>query len=93
MAATTVINTWSLYFKHLWGSELENERPIKDALQEQEAMKSSPSREDPEVINAWELMEGLEEAMPISNSAKKSPKSRALLRGFADFDPGLRLNC
>ncbi|BFG38612.1 hypothetical protein CerSpe_248860 [Prunus speciosa] len=66
---------------------LENERPIKDCVAESKrAMKSSPSREDPEVINAWELMEGLEEAIPISNSAKKSPKSRALLRGFADFD-------
>ena len=41
----------------------------------------SPSREEqPEVINAWELMEGLEEEPqpPI----KKSPKSTPFLRGF-----------
>ena len=32
---------------------------------------------EPEVIDAWGLMEGLEEGMPISNQAKKSPKPRA----------------
>jgi glutaredoxin domain-containing cysteine-rich protein 1 len=45
--------------------------------------QSSPKKEDPEVINAWELMEGLEEAIPIK---RMSPKSRSVLRGFADFD-------
>ncbi|XP_050382901.1 uncharacterized protein At3g28850 [Argentina anserina] len=45
--------------------------------------KLSPKKEDPEVINAWELMEGLEEAVPVK---KSSPKSRSVLRGFADFD-------
>ncbi|KAL6133621.1 hypothetical protein ACLB2K_065855 [Fragaria x ananassa] len=45
--------------------------------------QSSPKKEDPEVINAWELMEGLEEAVPVKRS---SPKSRSILRGFADFD-------
>ncbi|CAN6716997.1 unnamed protein product [Malus baccata var. baccata] len=67
---------------------LENDpQSTKDGVEESKRVeKSSPPREDPEVINAWELMEGLEEGMPISNPAKKSPKSRALLRGFADFD-------
>ncbi|KAM2104566.1 hypothetical protein ACFX1R_015152 [Malus domestica] len=67
---------------------LENgQQPTKDGVAESKraAMKSSPPREDPEVINAWELMEGLEEGIPISNPTKKSPKSSALLRGFADF--------
>ncbi|XP_068340103.1 uncharacterized protein At3g28850-like [Pyrus communis] len=67
---------------------LENDRqPTKDSAEESKRVaKSSPPREDPEVINAWELMEGLEEGVPIANPAKKSPKSRALLRGFVDFD-------
>ncbi|XP_057488716.1 uncharacterized protein At3g28850-like [Actinidia eriantha] len=48
--------------------------------------KRSPPREEPEVINAWELMEDLEEGMPVSVQAKKSPKSRVFLRGYADLD-------
>jgi hypothetical protein len=39
-------------------------------------LQRSP-HEEPEVIDAWRLMEGLEEGMPISNQAKKSPKPRA----------------
>ncbi|KAK7244891.1 hypothetical protein RIF29_39720 [Crotalaria pallida] len=50
--------------------------------------KSSPVRcgggEGLEVINAWELMEGLEEGIPISSQLKKSPKSSPFLRGFVD---------
>nr|GMD46258.1 glutaredoxin domain-containing cysteine-rich protein 1 [Ipomoea batatas] len=43
-----------------------------------EVKKPSPARENPaEVINAWELMEGLDETeMP---AAKKSPKARSFL--------------
>ncbi|KAG6392619.1 hypothetical protein SASPL_146843 [Salvia splendens] len=38
---------------------------------------SSPLREDPaEIINAWELMEGLEEEIAIAVQSKKSPKSK-----------------
>ncbi|XP_027353271.1 uncharacterized protein At3g28850 [Abrus precatorius] len=50
--------------------------------------KTSPPRlrEEPEVINAWELMEGLEEGVPISNHHKKSPKSTPFLRGFIASD-------
>lgn len=48
--------------------------------------KKSPPREQPQVINAWELMEDLDEGLPISNKAKKSPKSPALFRNFKDFD-------
>jgi hypothetical protein len=40
-------------------------------------LQRSPPRKEPEVIDAWGLMEGLEEGMPISNQAKKSPKPRA----------------
>ncbi|XP_020213012.1 uncharacterized protein At5g39865 [Cajanus cajan] len=50
-----------------------------------EESKTSPPRthQQPEVINAWELMEGLEEGAPIS---KKSPKSTPFLRGFTAAD-------
>ncbi|PON83079.1 Thioredoxin-like fold containing protein [Trema orientale] len=67
---------------------LDKEQPLKDSvLAESKKMWSrSPPRENPEVINAWELMEDLEEGMPISNQVKKSPKGRAILRGFADID-------
>ncbi|KAL7247784.1 hypothetical protein ACSBR2_002654 [Camellia fascicularis] len=64
----------------------------KDQQQQQqqpvliESKKRSPPREEPEVINAWELMEDLEEEAPISIQSKKSPNSRGFLRGFADLD-------
>lgn len=48
--------------------------------------KSSPPRQEPEVINAWELMRGLEEEPPVLVPDKKSPKSRVFLRGFGDID-------
>ncbi|KAI4378661.1 hypothetical protein MLD38_016111 [Melastoma candidum] len=70
-------------------------RPPPSALSsEAEKVESrSPPREEPgpEVINAWELMEGLEEAGPLplppsgSNSVKKSP--RGFLRGFDSRSP------
>ncbi|KAL5545829.1 hypothetical protein UlMin_005516 [Ulmus minor] len=67
--------------------QLENEQPIrKVVVTETKNAQRSPPREKPEVINAWELMEDLEEGIPISNQAKKSPKSSLLLRGFADID-------
>lgn len=72
--------------------EKEQEIPTKDIVAEttkkKKVVKGSPPREPPEVINAWELMEGLEEEVqvPISNLTKKSPKARVLLRGFADMD-------
>ncbi|XP_047973671.1 uncharacterized protein At3g28850 [Salvia hispanica] len=38
---------------------------------------SSPVREEPaEIINAWELMEGLEEEIAVAVQSKKSPKSK-----------------
>ncbi|KAK7284858.1 hypothetical protein RJT34_19611 [Clitoria ternatea] len=55
-----------------------------------EESKNSPPRpppKEPEIINAWELMEGLEEGVPISNHPKKSPKSTPFLRGFMATDP------
>ncbi|PHU06294.1 hypothetical protein BC332_22783 [Capsicum chinense] len=50
-----------------------------------EIKKSPPHDESCEVINAWELMEGLDEEVVVSNS-KISPKSRGFLRGFGDVD-------
>ncbi|KAK4783424.1 hypothetical protein SAY86_007798 [Trapa natans] len=47
--------------------------------------RSSPFRgeeQPPEVINAWELMEDLEEAVPASRSNRSSPKLRALSTPF-----------
>lgn len=60
---------------------LDKDPPI--VAETNNAKQSSPKKADPEVINAWELMEGLEEAIPIK---RMSPKSRSVLRGFADFD-------
>ena len=66
---------------------LDKEKPNEDSvLTETKRIQQSPPRENPEVINAWELMEDLEEGIPISNQVKKSPKTRAILRGFADID-------
>lgn len=65
---------------------LDNEQSIKDCVSKSRRLQKSPSREEPEVINAWELMEDLEEGIPISNQPKKSPKQRVFLRGFAGFD-------
>ncbi|XP_065856585.1 uncharacterized protein At3g28850 [Euphorbia lathyris] len=61
--------------------EDEEEEEKKEAIKENQ----SPIRDDPEVINTWELMEDLEDGVPVQNS-KKSPKSRGLILGFADFD-------
>ncbi|KAK6944048.1 F-box domain [Dillenia turbinata] len=55
--------------------------------QQKSPLKRSPEREEPEIINTWELMEDLEEdGIPISNQTRKSPKSHLLLRGFGDFE-------
>lgn len=56
---------------------------IKECVKE--TKKSPPREESHEVINAWELMEGLDEEIVVQNS-KISPKSRAFLRGFGDVD-------
>lgn len=57
-----------------------------------EVKKSSPPRDEPsEIINEWELMEGLEEGAPASSvQSKRSPKSRLFLRGFGDMDSPLK---
>ncbi|XAR64690.1 hypothetical protein NMG60_11008466 [Bertholletia excelsa] len=60
--------------------------PVEE-IAEETKKKSSPPRQEPEVINAWELMEDLQEDSPISIPAKKTPKSKAFLRGFSDFNP------
>ncbi|KAK7337240.1 hypothetical protein VNO77_17804 [Canavalia gladiata] len=56
--------------------KLENNNNDQSSVEEP---KTSPREEPPEVINAWELMEGLEECVPIS---KKTPKSTPFLRGY-----------
>ncbi|CAN4121347.1 unnamed protein product [Withania somnifera] len=57
---------------------------IKECVKEMK--KSPPHEESHEVINAWELMEGLDEEVVVQNSKIISPKSRAFLRGFGDID-------
>ena len=66
--------------------KLDNEQPIADSFAESKRLHKSPPPEEPEVINAWELMEGLEEGVPISNQVKKSPKSSPFLRGLRNTD-------
>ncbi|KAK6139842.1 hypothetical protein DH2020_026417 [Rehmannia glutinosa] len=59
--------------------EKENQ-PQKQEIEEAkqsiaEVNKTSPSREDPpEIINTWELMEGLEEEMPVVAQSKKAQR-------------------
>ncbi|XP_057960894.1 uncharacterized protein At3g28850 [Malania oleifera] len=62
--------------------KLDDERPVKGSVV---GTKRSPPRDAPEIINAWELMEDLEDGMPISIQAKKSPKSRAFLRDMPEI--------
>lgn len=65
-----------------------NETSIVSGIETEPQSKSSPNK-DPETIiniNAWELMEGLEEGAPISNFQKKTPKSTPFLRGFVASD-------
>ncbi|XP_073158702.1 uncharacterized protein At3g28850-like [Henckelia pumila] len=71
----------------------ENQHQKQDLKQEQGIeecsvdIEKSPPREEPsEVINAWELMEGLEEEVPNAVQAKKSPRSRIFPRGFSEID-------
>ena len=65
---------------------LDRQQPTKDCMGAESWRLQRSPHEKPKVINAWELMEGLEEGTPILNQAKKSPKPRAFLRGFFDFD-------
>lgn len=64
------------------------QEPIKEIVAESKKLQQrSPPREEPEIINAWELMKDLEDGgLPISNHPKKSPKTRALRREIADMD-------
>lgn len=66
-----------------YGALKLDSEPTKEPAAES---KRSPAREEAEVINAWELMEDLDDGMPISVPAKKSPKSLGFLRGFGDID-------
>ncbi|KAJ6303810.1 hypothetical protein OIU77_017647 [Salix suchowensis] len=65
----------------------QKQEPIKEILEESKRwQRISPTKEDPEVVNTWELMGDLEEGVPVSNQTKRSTSSRVLLRGFADLD-------
>ncbi|XP_047174887.1 uncharacterized protein At5g39865 [Vigna umbellata] len=77
--------TSSTYGALMLDKEKEQQLPTDE---DSKTDKTSPprNREEPEVINAWELMEGLEEGVPISNHPKKSPKSTPFLRGFLAAD-------
>ncbi|KAJ8899595.1 hypothetical protein K2173_018569 [Erythroxylum novogranatense] len=66
---------------------IEEEQPIKEIVAETKiTQQRSPPRDEPEVIDACELMSDLEEGVPVLNQPKKSPKTRALFRGFVDID-------
>ncbi|PNX72499.1 glutaredoxin family protein [Trifolium pratense] len=70
-------------------SETESKTEQKTESETESKSDPSPKHKDPETvinINAWELMEGLEEGVPISNLPKKSPKSAPFLRGFLASD-------
>ncbi|CAJ1885418.1 unnamed protein product [Sphenostylis stenocarpa] len=77
--------TSSTYGALMLDKEKEQHQPT---VEDSKTVKKSPprNREEPEVINAWELMEGLEEGVPMSNNPKKSPKSTPFLRGFLATD-------
>ncbi|XP_010271643.1 PREDICTED: uncharacterized protein At3g28850 [Nelumbo nucifera] len=70
-----------------------DEETIKEPDKE---VKSSPrivlprfqkkGSEEPEVINAWELMKDLEDEIPVSVQVKKSPKPQGFLRKVAGMD-------
>ncbi|XP_057777932.1 uncharacterized protein LOC130996653 [Salvia miltiorrhiza] len=69
---------------------VESEASSKEcgARKSSSSSSSSPYREEPaEIINAWELMEGLEEEIAIVVQSKRSPKSKLFLRGFSEKDP------
>ncbi|CAO2832170.1 unnamed protein product [Amaranthus hypochondriacus] len=61
--------------------KMEVDGSCKDGVLE---LKKSKGQEELEVINTWELMEDLEEAIPNSNCSKKSPKSTGF-RGGSPF--------
>ncbi|GMH09913.1 hypothetical protein Nepgr_011754 [Nepenthes gracilis] len=71
--------------------KLDNSHQQNDQKQQEDAMKvcvkelkRSPSREQPEIINAWELLGDLDEQIPISVNAKKSPHSRLSFVGYTE---------
>ncbi|KAI9122291.1 hypothetical protein K1719_006980 [Acacia pycnantha] len=66
--------------------KLDSEQSVVECVADSKRLEKSPPREDPEVINAWELMEGLEDGVPASYQAKKSPKTSPFLRGFIGSD-------
>ncbi|KAG5243991.1 Glutaredoxin [Salix suchowensis] len=68
-------------------SNYQQPPPIKETAEESKILQQrSPTKEEPEVINTWELMGDLEEGIPAINQTKKSPNSRFSRRGFADLD-------
>ncbi|XP_059665350.1 uncharacterized protein At3g28850 [Cornus florida] len=67
----------------------EQSQSGKECVMETKRSSSVRGEEAQVIINAWELMEGLEEGLdliPIPVQVKKSPKSRLFLHGFADID-------
>ncbi|KAJ6330476.1 hypothetical protein OIU76_009139 [Salix suchowensis] len=68
-------------------SNYQQPPPIKETAEESKILQQrSPTKEEPEVINTWELMGDLEEGIPAINQTKKSPNSRFSRGGFADLD-------
>ncbi|XVE61478.1 hypothetical protein DITRI_Ditri06bG0043500 [Diplodiscus trichospermus] len=66
--------------------KLENNEPQQreevGVVSETKRVQTSPPPEEPEVINAWELMEDLDEYGFI----KRSPKSRVFVKGVGEKD-------
>ncbi|XP_010543494.1 PREDICTED: uncharacterized protein At3g28850-like [Tarenaya hassleriana] len=52
------------------------QEPIKYVGLESDKPKISLASEEPEIINTWELMEDLEDSVPVSHPQRISPKSR-----------------
>ncbi|XP_021289534.1 uncharacterized protein At3g28850 [Herrania umbratica] len=61
-------------------NELQQQEEV--GISETKRVQRSPPHEEPEVINAWELMEDLEE----DGTIKRSPKSRVFARGVGQKD-------
>ena len=55
----------------------QKQEPIKEIVEESKRLQPiSPTKEDPEIVNTWELMGDLEEGVPVSSQTKRSPNSR-----------------
>lgn len=79
-----IVSLTSTTYGHLDLKERAEISPKLQELTKGEVFESevkprrSIKRDDPEIINTWELMEDLEDSMHVSNPQKISPKSRGI---------------